>query len=97
MVFIEVEQQQLGVADDAGEDVVEIVGHPAGHQADGLHLLVTEQLFLESMAFGDVDGDHARSDDLLRLADRCRPEQNGEGAVLGIDGQEFFKAGIGIA
>jgi hypothetical protein len=32
-------EQQVGEADDRGENVVEIVGDPAGKLADGLHLL----------------------------------------------------------
>src|SRR5438128_2237138 len=38
-------QEQVGVANDSGEDVVEIVGDAAGELANGLDLLRLKKLF----------------------------------------------------
>ncbi len=69
----EIEARELHVAEDGGEDVVEIVGDPAGEGADGLEFLRLAQLFLEAGAFqlvafagGDVGGD-ADEPGLLRF------------------------------
>ena len=42
-------QQDIAVADDNGQQVVEIVGDAAGHSADRLHLLGLPQLLFGSM------------------------------------------------
>jgi hypothetical protein len=65
--------QQVGIADDGGKDVVEIVGDAAGEEPDGLHLLGLHQLGLELPLFilGDLslvdieaeDRDAAHQDD----------------------------------
>ena len=54
-------EEQVGVADDTRQDVIEVVGHPSGKQAQGLHLLRTLQallqllaLFLGEVAFVDL-------------------------------------------
>ena len=39
-------QQEVAVAEDGGEQVVEVVGDPAGELADGLHLLGLAELLL---------------------------------------------------
>src|SRR5690242_6802353 len=56
--------QEVGIAPDDREEVVEIVSDTAGQAADGLHLLRLSKLLFEPLAFGDdlVDADHA--DDL---------------------------------
>ena len=56
-VLVGVHQQQFGIAADDGEHVVEVVRHPAGELADGLHLLRLAQLLLELFAPGDVPHD----------------------------------------
>ena len=48
----------LGVAEDHREEVVEVVGDPAGELSHGLHLLRLAELLLERLPRGDV-GDHA--------------------------------------
>ena len=59
-----VADDDLGVADDGRQDVVEVVGHAAGQGAEGLHLLGLQQLPFELLAalfglgaLGDVDHD----------------------------------------
>ncbi len=47
----------LQVADDHLEDVVEIVGDPAGEAADDMHLLGSPQLLLGALLIGPVDDD----------------------------------------
>ena len=47
-------QQGLGVAEDDGEQVVEVVRHAARQPADRLELLGLAQLLLEEAALGDV-------------------------------------------
>jgi hypothetical protein len=49
--------QQLAVADDHGEQVVEVVGHATGEAAECLHALLLLQLALEQLTLGDVGQD----------------------------------------
>ena len=51
---VELEIDQGEVAEDAGEQVVEIVGDAAGELADGLHFLRLAQALLEVALVGDV-------------------------------------------
>ncbi|MBW2455965.1 MAG: hypothetical protein JRI68_15720, partial [Deltaproteobacteria bacterium] len=51
-------QQQGGIAADAHEDVVEVVGDATGQRADGLHLLGFSQRALEPAAGRDVQDAH---------------------------------------
>ncbi len=51
--------QQFQRADDAGEEIVEVVRDAAGELADGFHLLRLAQGFFGVLAFGDGLG-HAR-------------------------------------
>ena len=56
-VLVRVHQQQLGIAPDDRQHVVEVVRHAAGELADGLHLLRLAQLLLQCLALGDVPHD----------------------------------------
>ena len=47
-------EQQLGVADDRRQEVVEVVGDPAGELPDRLHLLRLPKLVLQALPLGDV-------------------------------------------
>src|SRR5438309_2056624 len=49
-----VEKDQIRVPENRRQDVVEIVGDPAGQRAKGVHLLRLPQLLLELFALGDV-------------------------------------------
>ena len=63
--------QQLQIAHDDGEQVVEIVRDAAGELAHGLHLLRLAELLLHLPTLGDVllDGDEVG--DLVPVLDRC--------------------------
>ena len=50
-------EQDLGIAVDDGEEIVEIVGNAAGETADSFHFLRLAELVFEDAAFGDVFGD----------------------------------------
>ena len=54
-------QQEFGIADDDGEQIVEVVRHAAGQLADRLHLLRLGEFGLQRLLLGDVDEieDHA--------------------------------------
>ena len=47
-------RQQVAVAEDGGQQVVEVVGDTAGQLADGFHLLRLQELGLDPAALGDV-------------------------------------------
>ena len=59
--------QQFHGTDDHGEQVVEVMGHPAGELADRIHLLRLAQLLLEAQALTDIAPD---DDDQLLTAGR---------------------------
>ena len=67
IVGIEIVQQQLAVAQDDGQQVVEVVGHAAGQLPDRFHLLRLLILRLQGTAFGDVGPGAERADDLPRV------------------------------
>ncbi len=48
-------QQQVAEADHRGQQIVEIVRHPAGKLADGLHFLRLCELDFEVLLLGDLD------------------------------------------
>jgi hypothetical protein len=50
-------RQELRVAADHREEVVEVVGDAAGEQADGVHLLRVAELLLEALQLCDVARD----------------------------------------
>ena len=54
MVVVDVGFQPRGVAQDATQDVVEIVGDAAGQQADGFHFLRLDEPLLQQLALGDI-------------------------------------------
>ena len=53
-------EQQVGIADDRGQDVVEVVGDAAGELADRLHLLALDETLLQRPLFGGVEGEDGR-------------------------------------
>ena len=55
--------QEVGRGADDGQEIVEIVRHPAGQLSDRFHLLRLTQRFLALAALGDVDGVGHRPDD----------------------------------
>ena len=48
-------EQQVGIADDGGQHVVEIVGDAAGELADRLHLLRLGEILLQRLLLGRVE------------------------------------------
>ena len=53
-VVVRLREDQLAVADDDGEQIVEVVRHPAGEPPDGLHALRLPQFLFQAYARGDV-------------------------------------------
>ena len=60
-----VREQQLGAAEDGGEQVVEVVGDSARELADRLHLLGESELVLQALSLRNVAQVHQQ---ILRLA-----------------------------
>ena len=54
MILRQVDQRQLGVAEDRGQQVVEVVSDPSGEPPDTLQLLGLGELLLQSPSLGDV-------------------------------------------
>ena len=69
---LELVRQKLRIADDDGQQIVEVVGDAAGELAHGLHLLGLDQLLFGALAVGEVmnDADEDGFAVLLGLADR---------------------------
>lgn len=68
-------QDQLGVAADHAEQVVEVVGAAAREAADALHLLGLAELCLEPLARADVHDDSEDPGDCpAGVVERCRPD-----------------------
>ena len=57
LAWLQVREQQIAVAQDDGQQVVEVVGHAAGKPPDRLHLLRLTQLVLQSLAVREIEGD----------------------------------------
>ncbi len=58
--LLDVEVEQVTVAHDGHQQVVEVVGDAAGKLAHRLHLLRVTQLLLEDLALGDVTPHHVK-------------------------------------
>jgi len=71
-VRFELVAEEFRVADDDGQEIVEIVRDAAGELADHLHLLRLHKLFFSFLAFGKVvdDPDEDGFAILPRLANR---------------------------
>ena len=54
-----VDEQQVGIADDRGQHVVEVVRDAAGELADRLHLLPLREILLQRLLLGHVERDDA--------------------------------------
>ena len=50
-------EEQVGIADDCGEHVVEVVGDAAGELTDRLHFLALRQILLQRALLGRVEGE----------------------------------------
>ena len=56
----DVVEQQIAVAEDRGQEIIEVVRDAAGQLAERFHLLRTQHLILQLLALGDV---HERADE----------------------------------
>ena len=54
-------ERKLGVVDDNGKKVVEVVRHAAGQPADGIHFLGLKQLLFEMQPVGEIAGSKSGS------------------------------------
>src|SRR5262249_35000876 len=88
IAFERVRQQQLRVAEDRREQVVEVVGDAAGQAADALDLFRLQKALFDMTAFCDVAGDaqmplglNARA---VAALDEARPVRRGRDAVLAL-------------
>ena len=63
-------EQEIGVPQHRGQDVIEVVRHAAGQLPDGLHLLRVAELLFQHHAVGDVHLDAVDVDDAVRLEPR---------------------------
>ena len=61
-VGIELTAEDLAVADDDAEKIVEVVGDSAGETADGFHLGGHAELLFESAALGDIFGEDFKTE-----------------------------------
>ena len=66
--WLVVKMQQLRLADDRSEHVVEVVRDAGGHLADGAQLFGVEQLGIQPTRLGDVGVDVDSPDDLADQA-----------------------------
>src|SRR2546421_11699850 len=72
-------EEQIAVAENGGEEIVEVVSDTAGQLAEGFHFLRTNELILELFSRRDV---HERTDETHRLA---VPIANDGGALKEIE------------
>ncbi len=61
-------EQKLGIADDRGQHIVEVMGDAARELADGLHLLGLVELLLAVALLGGVEGEDQRPALVVLLA-----------------------------
>ena len=90
-------QRQRGIAVDAGQQIVELVGHAAGQGADALHFLGLEKLPLQLLMFGHVavDADEMRWPPIRIDNGRNRQRSLKLAAVLAAVGQLALPAVAG--
>src|SRR5690606_36000414 len=72
-VAVQVIEQQIAVAQDDGEQIVEVVRHTASERPDGFQLLGLPQLLLQALPLAQVQDE---GDDVRRV-ERRRPYQHG--------------------
>ena len=82
----ELVEQDLGVAADDHEQIVEVVSDAAGEAADGFHFLGLAELIFEDAALGDVFGDGFEDvGGLVAAGDGAAADADGDdGAVLAL-------------
>ena len=84
---LDVASGQLDLSEDRGEQVVEVVGEPSGHQAERLQPLRLAQLHLDLFPLGDVEEEHqhGRATQVLDGAGHLlhRPDTSGDHHTVG--------------
>jgi hypothetical protein len=83
LVF-ESSQEQVGIPADNDEEIVEVVCHPAGQLANGIHLLRLQQALLELATAADVDGHPAQLESAVLEAKDADLIANPHDLTLGI-------------
>ncbi len=104
LVAREVAEEELRVALDDGQDVVEVVGDPSGEPPDRLHLLRLAELLLEELAVGDIDAraDEAREGPIREeprraaLEDRAPLAVGAPEPVEGLEGTPRLQGGAAL-
>ena len=82
-VGIELTAEDLAVADDDAEKIVEVVGDSAGEAADRFHLGGHAELLFESAALGDIFGeDFEYRGRLKALIEVAAATADGDGLVV---------------
>jgi hypothetical protein len=81
MAWRELVEQNLGVAADDHEQIVEVVSDAAGEAADGFHFLGLAELIFEHAALGDVFGDGFENvGGFVAAGDGAAADADGDGA-----------------
>ena len=89
-------EQELGAAQDDGQQVVEVVGDAARQLADGVHLLRLPELLLERAPLGDVEGDAGGAYGLAAIVEReMRDQVDPPDRAVRPDGPIFHFRGCG--
>ena len=79
----ELVEENLGVAADDHEQIVEVVSDAAGEAADGFHFLGLAELVFEDAAFGDVFGDGFEDvGGLVSAGDGAAADADGDGGAV---------------
>ena len=82
-LILQAQAREVGVAEQGGEDVVEIVGNAAGQGTERFHLLGLAELAFERQPLGDVGGDHHHVFHLaVRVDDRVGGQRHGPAGVV---------------
>ena len=85
---------EFAVARDGHQEIVEIVGHPAGQPAHRLHLLGLEQLPLQGLVLGDIRSHPGKQGDAaLVVPDREAPVLNPTHRTVRPDNPVFVAPG----
>src|SRR4051794_24664873 len=66
-LHLQLVEEEIAVAENGGEKIIEVVGNAAGELAERFHLLRANELVLKLFARRDV---HQRTDELQRPAER---------------------------
>ena len=104
-----IDEQQVGIADDRGQHVVEIVRDAAGELTDRLHFLALREIFLQRALLGRVERDDVGARALaamrlgggdeeahrpLALPSDGRVNRGDVGFALGCGGDRRFQHGV---